>query len=84
MSYGVEVMPVNLYVKNVPDELVEKLRNRAKRHYRSFQGELMTILEEAAGPDRLSLHEAERRLSALSLKTGNDSTALARELRDAR
>ena len=77
-------MPVNLSVKNVPDEIVEKLRKRAKRHYRSLQGELMTILEEATGPERLSLDEAERRLSALSFKTDNDSTAWVRELRDAR
>ena len=84
MYYGVEGVPVNLSVKNVPYELVERLRKRAKRHYRSLQGELMAILEEATAPDRLSLGEAERRLSALSLKTGNDSTALVRELRSGR
>ncbi len=77
-------MPVNLSVKNVPDEIAEKLRNRAKRHHRSLQGELMVILEEATGPEGLSLGEAERRLSALNFKTGNDSTAWVRELRDAR
>ena len=77
-------MPVNLTVKNVPDELVKRLHEQAKRHHRSFQGELMAILEEAAGPERLSLAEAERRLSALRSKTGNDSTAWVRELRDAR
>ena len=77
-------MPVNLSVKNVPDEIAEKLRNRAKRHHRSLQGELMVILEEATGPEGLSLGEAERHLSALNFKTGNDSTAWVRELRDAR
>ncbi|MAF46708.1 MAG: Arc family DNA-binding protein [Rhodospirillales bacterium] len=41
-------MPVNFSVKNVPDEIAEKLRMRAKRHHRSLQGELLTILEEAA------------------------------------
>ena len=76
-------MPVNLSVKNVSDELVERLRKRAKRHCRSLQGELMVILEEAAGPERLSLAEAEGRLSALNFKTHNDSTAWVRELRDA-
>ena len=77
-------MPVNLSVKNVPDEIAEKLRNRAKRHHRSLQGELMVILEEATGPEGLSLDQAERRLSALNFNTGNDSTAWIRELRDAR
>ena len=83
MYYGVEGVPVNLSVKNVPDELVERLHERAKRHHRSLQSELMAILEEAVGPERLSLAEAEKRLSALRFKTGNDSTALLRELRDA-
>lgn len=77
-------MPVNLSVKNVPDEIAEKLRKRAKRHHRSLQGELMVILEEATGPETISLEEAERRLSALNFKTGDDSAAWLRELRDAR
>ncbi len=77
-------MPVNLSVKNVPDEVMEKLRKRAKRHHRSLQGELMAILEEATGPERLSLDEAERRLSAIGFRTGDDSTTWIRDLRDAR
>ena len=84
MYYGVEGVPVNLSVKNVPDELVERLRKRAKRHYRSLQDELMAILEEATGPERLSLGKAERRLSALNFKSSNDSIAWVREPRDAR
>ncbi len=75
-------MPANLSVKNVPDDLVEKLRQRAKRHHRSLQGELVTILEEATGPARLSLDKAEKRLRTLGLSTGDDSTAWVRELRD--
>ncbi len=41
-------MPVNLSVKNVPEALASKLRERAKRNHRSLQGELMAILEVAA------------------------------------
>ena len=41
-------MPVNLSVKNVPDELAARLRERAERNHRSLQGELMAILEGAA------------------------------------
>ena len=77
-------MPVNLSVKNAPDDLVEKLRKRAKRHHRSLQGELMAILEEAVGPGTLSLEEADRRIKALGLKTGDEATAWVRELRDSR
>ena len=41
-------MPVNLSVKNVPEALAAKLRERAARNHRSLQGELMAILEAAA------------------------------------
>ena len=41
-------MSVNLSVKNVPEALAAKLRERAERNHRSLQGELMAILEEAA------------------------------------
>ena len=41
-------MPVNLSVKNVPEALASKLRERAERNHRSLQGELMSILESAA------------------------------------
>jgi plasmid stability protein len=77
-------MPVNLSAKNVPDDLVDKLRKRAKRHHRSLQGELMAILEEAVGPRSLSFEEADRRIKALGLKTGDEATSWIRELRDAR
>lgn len=46
-------MPVNLSVKNVPDPLAAKLRERAERNHRSLQGELMAILEAAAGDPRV-------------------------------
>ena len=42
-------MAVNLSIKNVPDALAAKLRERAERNHRSLQGELMAILELAAG-----------------------------------
>ena len=41
-------MSVNLSVKNVPEALAAKLRERAERNHRSLQGELMAILEAAA------------------------------------
>ncbi len=41
-------MGVNLSIKDVPDGLAESLRQRAARHHRSLQGELMAIIEQAA------------------------------------
>ncbi len=81
---GGTLVPVNLSVKNVPDDLADRLRKRAQRHHRSLQGELMVILEEATGPTILSAVEAEKRLSALGFSTDDDSTVWVRELRDAR
>jgi plasmid stability protein len=45
-------MPVNLSIKNAPDEIVQRLRERAARHHRSLQGELMAIIESAVQQDR--------------------------------
>ena len=41
-------MPVNLSIKNVPDEVARGLRNRAAHNQRSFQQELLEILKQAA------------------------------------
>jgi plasmid stability protein len=40
----------NLSIKNVPDSLLDKLRERAARHHRSIQGELMALLSAAVEP----------------------------------
>lgn len=74
---------VNLSIKNVPEETVEQLRERAKRNHRSLQGEVMTILEAAAVAPRLTVAE----LRDYSRRTGlatDDSTHIVRESRDAR
>lgn len=77
-------MPVNVSVKNVPDVVIEKLRKRAKRHHRSLQGELLSILEDATNAKSISVEDAELLLNELSFKTGDDSGHWVRELRDAR
>ena len=41
-------MPVNLSIKNVPDEVARGLRNRAARNQRSLHQELLEILKQAA------------------------------------
>ena len=38
----------NLSVKDVPESVPERLRQRAARNHRSLQGELMAIIEQAA------------------------------------
>jgi plasmid stability protein len=41
-------MPVNLSIKNVPDDVARGLRNRAALNQRSLQEELLEILKQAA------------------------------------
>lgn len=45
-------MPVDFSVKRVPDAVARRLRERAERHHRSLQRELLSILESAAAEDR--------------------------------
>jgi plasmid stability protein len=37
----------NVSIKNVPESLLSQLRERASRHHRSLQGELMALLSAA-------------------------------------
>lgn len=77
-------MPVNLSIKNVPDELADRLRRRADAAHRSMQGELMAILE-AALEDRPPMRPREvlARLKALDLRTGREAADDVRRDRDA-
>jgi antitoxin FitA len=40
----------NLSIKDVPEAWAEALRQRALRHHRSLQGELMALVEAAVAP----------------------------------
>jgi antitoxin FitA len=78
-------MPVNLSIKNAPDDVVERLRQRAERHHRSLQGELLAIIEAAAREDQPAtasgiLAEVRR----LGLQTPSEGAALIRCDRDRR
>ncbi len=77
-------MPVNLSIKNVPDDLAARLRDRAKRHHRSLQREMMVILEEATAPRRLTITGLRREVEALGLRTPAEAVVMLREDRDAR
>lgn len=92
-------MPVNLSVKNVPDELAESLRQRASRNRRSLQRELLSILEAAVGrgtatiaavgqkrtPDTVLTIEQLAEISQRLFPSGTESSvAFIRKLRDSR
>ena len=83
--FGAVAMPVNLSIKNAPDDVVKRLKERAERHHRSLQGELMAILEEAAGASRrLTPDEVLAKVRELGLSTPCEAAAMIREDRDGR
>ena len=77
-------MPVTLSVKNVPDKLAERLRQRAASHHRSLQGELLAILEEATQPATITIDELAEKVRLLGLRTPAESVAMIRADRDGR
>ncbi|HEU0021854.1 MAG TPA: Arc family DNA-binding protein [Dehalococcoidia bacterium] len=74
----------NLSIKNVPDDMSSQLRARARDHHRSLQGELMAILEEAIVTGPVTIERVHHAVSSLGVSTGDDSTSMLREDRDAR
>ena len=78
-------MAVTLSIKNVPDELAERLRRRAELMHRSMQGELMAILETALDERRpLRPSDLVDRLKQLDLRTAAESADDVRRDRDDR
>lgn len=78
-------MPVNLSIKNAPDDIVERLRERATRHHRSLQGELLAIIEEAVRtPPRLTPDQLIAEVRRIGLRTPAEAAAMVRADRDGR
>ena len=78
-------MSVSLSIKNVPEAVVERLRERAKRNRRSLQGELLDVVERAAQEAPiLSARDVYERIKKLNLPKGPSSADIIRKMRDAR
>ena len=77
-------MPVNLSLKNVPDDLAERLREQARRNHRSIQGELLSILDTSLKLPSFPVEEIHKRAKELGLQTASNAVVLLREDRDAR
>ena len=76
---------MNLSIKNVPDEVVHRLRERAARRHRSLQGELLAIIEQAVRSEQaLTPAELLAEVRGLDLRTPADSAAIVRTDRDRR
>ncbi|MGH8503941.1 MAG: FitA-like ribbon-helix-helix domain-containing protein [Gammaproteobacteria bacterium] len=78
-------MSVTLSIKNVPDHISQALRERAARHHRSIQGELMAILEASLHQEnRLTAQELLEQVRGSGLRTADDAVAMIRADREAR
>ncbi len=76
---------MNLSIKNAPEAMVVKLRERAARNHRSLQGELMAIVEEAVKPEPPArIMEVLARAQALGLNSKSEAAELVRADRDGR
>ena len=76
-------MSLNLSIKNVPDELAKRLRERAARNHRSLQGELMAILEAACAKTvRSTPVDLLKEVRRLALSTADEATEMIRNVRD--
>jgi plasmid stability protein len=78
-------MPVNLSIKNAPDDVVALLKLRAQRNRRSLQGELLAIVEDAVRPPpALTLDEVMDKIRRLGISSPSQAAAMIRADRDAR
>jgi antitoxin FitA len=79
------VMPVDLSIRNVPDQIAERLQQRASAHRRSLELELLAILQDAvrATPQPMSAIDLLARVRAEGLQTPAEALAMIRADRDA-
>ena len=78
-------MPVNLSIKNAPDDVVDALKARAARNHRSLQGELMSLLEEVVRAERsrdLTIRELQSLAKSVDFGNPSESTRMIRDDRD--
>jgi plasmid stability protein len=77
-----------LHVRNVPDELYERLKSLAEEDHRSLSAEVIWLLGEAAvvGSRRRRMLAAIRALDRIALENGpvpeGTAAGLIREIRD--
>ncbi|HEX3674484.1 MAG TPA: Arc family DNA-binding protein [Rhizomicrobium sp.] len=81
-------MPINLSIRNVPDDVADRLRARAKQNHRSLQGELMEMVKGLIGKPptqserKLSIREIGEWVRSTGVGTPSESVKMIREDRD--
>lgn len=63
-----EDVPTTLTLKNIPDDVYQRLKAAAAAHHRSLNGEAIVCLETALAANRVSVEEHVRRARELRAK----------------
>ena len=74
----------SLTIRKIPGTVLQRLRERATRHRRSMQGEVLSILESATvdASARLDAEAMLRRVQSWGLRTPAESAEMIRQDRD--
>jgi plasmid stability protein len=74
----------SLTIRKIPGTVLQRLRERAVRHRRSMQGEVLSILESATADasKRLDAEGIFRRVQSLGLRTPAEAADMIRQDRD--
>ena len=79
-------MPTTITIRRVPDEVHERLKERAARHRRSLNSEVLNILEEEIGahpPDvEATLEEIDRINRSVEPRSGWEPDQLKKRIRE--
>lgn len=78
---------MDLSIKNVRERLKKWLRDMARRHHQSLQGELKSMIEEKGvwrNRRRFCPEEVHRRVRDPGLRTGAEAVGIIREDRNGR
>jgi plasmid stability protein len=63
-------MATNFTLKNIPEDLYKKVRERAERNHRSINGEIISILNAATAPNHIPVDVILARARAVRAQTG--------------
>lgn len=74
-------MPMTVLLENAPDDLIQSLQQRATRHDRSLDAELVAIVEAAA---QTSPHDILAEVRRLGMPVTESSVDIIRAARDGR
>jgi plasmid stability protein len=78
-------MATNLSIKNAPEHIVTRLKERAKHNHRSLQGELLAIIESAVEAQHpVSPQGVLAEIKRLKLRTPAESVRIIRRDRNGR